>query len=72
MDDYTGSLDAVGIPHLLLDVDAIAERWPQFALPDGTVGLYQERGSIVPAGPGTALMQSLAAGTARCCATGRR
>ena len=62
MDDYTGSLDAIGIPHLLLDPVEIAGRWPQFSLPDGTVGLYQERGSIVPAGPATALMQSLAAG----------
>jgi sarcosine oxidase len=58
--DYTGSLDAIGIPHLLLDPDGVAERWPQFRLPDGTVALYQERGSIVPAGPGTALMLALA------------
>jgi len=61
MADYTGSLDAIGIPHLLLDPGEVAARWPVFALPDGTVALYQERGSIVPAGPGTALMQSLAA-----------
>jgi sarcosine oxidase len=62
LDDYTGSLDRIGIPHLLLDVHEIAARWPQFDLPHATVGLYQERGSIVPAGPGTALMQSLATG----------
>ena len=58
--DYAGSLDAIGIPHLLLDRAEIADRWPQFSLPDGTVALYQERGSIVPAGPGTALMLALA------------
>jgi sarcosine oxidase len=58
--DYTSSLDEVGIDHELLDVDAITARWPQFALPAGTVGLYQERGAIVPAGPGTAAMQDLA------------
>ncbi|GAB2454921.1 N-methyl-L-tryptophan oxidase [Nocardioides hungaricus] len=60
MIDYTSSLDEVGIGYELLDVAAIGERWPQFALPAGTVGLYQERGAIVPAGPGTAAMQEQA------------
>ncbi|MGB0100394.1 MAG: N-methyl-L-tryptophan oxidase [Nocardioides sp.] len=60
MIDYTTALTEVEIPYELLDVDAIAARWPQFSLPDGTVGLYQERGAIVPAGPGTATMQELA------------
>ena len=45
----------------LLDVAEIGRRWPQFSLPAGTVGLYQDRGAIVPAGRGTALMQKLAA-----------
>ncbi len=58
--DYTTSLAEVGIAHELLDVDEIGRRWPQFRLPDGTVGLFQSRGAIVPAGPGTALMQELA------------
>jgi sarcosine oxidase len=58
--DYTESLTEVGIGFELLDVDAIGERWPQFSLPTGTVGLYQERGAIVPAGPGTSVMQDLA------------
>ena len=60
--DYTGSLTDVGIDHELLDRDEIRTRWPQFALPGGTVGLFQARGAIVPAGPGTALMQALATG----------
>ena len=60
--DYTASLTEVGIDFELLDVDAIGERWPQFALPAGTVGLFQERGAIVPAGPGTAVMRDLACG----------
>ena len=60
MDDYTASLTDVGIPFELLDVPEIARRWPQFALPTGTVGLYQSRGAIVPAGRGTVLMQKLA------------
>ena len=60
MEDYTASLDQVGIVHELLDVAEIGRRWPQFSLPTGTVGLYQDRGAIVPAGRGTALMQKLA------------
>ena len=60
MDDYTSSLADVGIPFELLDVAEIARRWPQFSLPPGTVGLYQERGAIVPAARTTALMQQLA------------
>ena len=61
MDDYTASLDEVGIVHELLDVAEIGRRWPQFSLPAGTNGLYQDRGAIVPAARGTALMQKLAA-----------
>src|SRR6478736_9143618 len=60
MDDYVASLDQVGIPFELLTVDAIADRWPQFRLPAGTVGLFQDRGAIVPAGRGTRVMQQLA------------
>ena len=59
IDDYTCALDAVGIGYELLDCDAIAARWPQFALPAGTVGLFQERGrSCRP--PGHRAMQELA------------
>jgi sarcosine oxidase len=61
MEDYTASLDEVGIVHELLDVAEMGRRWPQFSLPGGTIGLYQDRGAIVPAGRGTALMQKLAA-----------
>lgn len=59
--DYVDSLTAEAIPHELLDVAAIRARWPQFSLPDGTVGLFQARGAIVPAARGTAAMQRLAA-----------
>ncbi|MEQ6900798.1 N-methyl-L-tryptophan oxidase [Nocardioides sp. YIM 152588] len=62
MIDYTDALTEVGVPFELLDVAEIEARWPQFTLPEGTVGLYQERGAIVPAGPGTAAMQELARG----------
>lgn len=60
MADYVDSLTEVGIDFELLDVDGVHERWPQFRLPEGTVGLFQERGAIVPAGRGTRLMQQLA------------
>jgi sarcosine oxidase len=55
--DYVESLMAEEIEHELLDTDAIRERWPQFVLPEGTVGLFQSRGAIVPAGRGTAALQ---------------
>ena len=48
--DYARSLDDVGIEHALLARRDIAARWPQFVLPEGTVGLVQERAAIVPAG----------------------
>ena len=60
IDDYTTSMSARGVTYEPLDRGGIAARWPQFAVPDGTVGLYQERGSIVPAGRGTAAMQAQA------------
>ncbi|MGL5827298.1 MAG: N-methyl-L-tryptophan oxidase [Nocardioides sp.] len=61
MVDYTSSLTAVGIDHLTLDADEIISRWPQFRVPEQTVGLFQPRGAIVPAGRGTAVMQQRAA-----------
>jgi sarcosine oxidase len=58
--DYVGSLREVGIGFEELDVAEIRRRWPQFQPPAGTLGLYQERGAIVPAARGTAAMQRLA------------
>ncbi len=60
IDDYTTSMAAHDVAYEALDRAAIAVRWPQFAVPDDTVGLYQQRGSIVPAGRGTAVMQTQA------------
>jgi sarcosine oxidase len=59
--DYVDSLREVGIPFEELTVDQIRARWPQFQPPPGTLGLFQERGAIVPAARGTAAMQRLAA-----------
>ena len=58
MSTYTSSLDAHGIPYEL--IDDVHARWPIFTPPAGTIGLYQERSSIVPAALGTATMQRLA------------
>ena len=58
--DYTSSLDAVGVPYEVLDRAGVAERWPQFQLPDGTLALFQERTAIVPAARGTAAMAARA------------
>jgi sarcosine oxidase len=59
-DDYVASMREVGIAFEELDTEEIRSRWPQFRPPDGTTGLFQERGAIVPAARGTAAMQRLA------------
>jgi sarcosine oxidase len=58
--DYTGSMAAVGVDFDVLAAEDIADRWPQFTVPDGTVGIYQRRGSIVPAARGTSTLQRMA------------
>ena len=59
-DAYVASLREVGIAFEELDVDQIRRHWPAFRPPAGTLGLFQERGAIVPAARGTAAMQRLA------------
>lgn len=56
IEDYTSSLDAHDIAYDVLDVDAVASRWPAFTLPEGTVAVHQARTGIVPAARGTAAM----------------
>ncbi|MFM8597728.1 MAG: N-methyl-L-tryptophan oxidase [Mycobacterium sp.] len=56
IDDYASSMAALGVGFEVLDAVTVAERWPAFALPDGTVALYQSRTGIVPAAAGTAAM----------------
>jgi sarcosine oxidase len=60
MEDYTTSMSARGVAHEVLDRAGIAARWPQFTLPEGSVGLFQQRGAIVPAARGTAALQEQA------------
>ena len=60
IEDYTDAMRALDVEFEELGATDVGQRWPQFAVPDGTVGLYQARGSIVPAGRGTQTMQELA------------
>jgi monomeric sarcosine oxidase len=60
VDDYATSMSASGVEYETLDSAQVHRRWPQFCVPGGTVALYQDRGSIVPAARGTAAMQRLA------------
>jgi monomeric sarcosine oxidase len=60
VDDYTTSMSALEVQYETLDGTDIQRRWPQFAVPPDTVGLYQARASIVPAARGTATMQAQA------------
>jgi sarcosine oxidase len=59
-DDYTASMDTVGIAYEALHATEVTRRWPAFRLPEGTLALYQANASIVPAARGTAVMQDLA------------
>jgi sarcosine oxidase len=58
--DYTQSMDEVGIDYEALDADDVMGRWPQLRVPAGTLGLFQQDGSIVPAGRTTAVLQEQA------------
>lgn len=60
VDDYASSMSTHGVKYETLDAAEVQHRWPQFSVPAETVGLYQERGSIVPAARGTAVIQGLA------------
>ena len=58
--DYTQSMDEVGIAYEALDAYRLQARWPQLRVPDGTLGLFQTAGSIVPAARTTATLQDRA------------
>lgn len=49
MDHYVNSLRACGVDHEVLGATEIMERWPQFALTDDIVGLFQTSGGIAAA-----------------------
>jgi sarcosine oxidase len=61
---YTTSLDAERVPYEWIDGAEIRRRWPAFAagslVTDDVMGVYSPQTGIVPAGPGTKVMQELA------------
>lgn len=57
---YAEALRAQDISFEVLETRHVHDRWPMFNPPDGTLGLYQSRGSIVPAARGTAAIQACA------------
>ena len=61
---YTASLDAEHVPYEWIDGAEIRRRWPAFAageiVTDDVMGVYSPQTGIVPAGPGTQVMQQLA------------
>jgi sarcosine oxidase len=58
--DYTAAMSACNVAYEVLDEAEIRRRWPQFRVPVGTLGLFQERASIVPAGTSTSILQAMA------------
>jgi sarcosine oxidase len=49
MDDYTGSLDAVGVGYEWMDAGEAMRRWPQWRLGDDVRVMYQEASAIAAA-----------------------
>jgi sarcosine oxidase len=49
VNDYTDSLEEVGVPFETLDTAEILRRWPPFRLTEDIQGIYQAAGGIAPA-----------------------
>jgi sarcosine oxidase len=58
LDDYAASMDAVGVPYSGLSAAEVAQRWPAWELPDGTVALFQADTGIVAAERATAALRA--------------
>jgi len=58
--DYTGSMDAAGVPYEALDAGEIMRRWPPFRLTDDIHGLFQPESGIAMAARGNAAHQRVA------------
>lgn len=54
LSNYSGSMDAAGVPYERLDGAEIRRRWPQFAVGDEIHGLYQPESGIAMAARGNA------------------
>ncbi len=60
LSNYSGSLDAAGVPYERLDAGEIMRRWPQWRLDDPIHGLFQAEGGIAMAAQGNAAHVRLA------------
>jgi len=58
--NYSGSMDAAGVPYEQLDAGEIRRRWPQFAVTDDIHGLFQAESGIAMAARGNAAHLRLA------------
>jgi monomeric sarcosine oxidase len=54
LSNYSGSMDAAGVPYERLDASEIRRRWPQFAVTDDIHGLFQPESGIAMAARGNA------------------
>jgi sarcosine oxidase len=61
VEDYTTSMAAEGVPFEVLAAADVTTRWPSMRVADGTVALWQEDTSVVPAGRTTTVLHRLAA-----------
>jgi monomeric sarcosine oxidase len=60
MADYTGSLDAEGVPYESLDGAEVRRRWPQWQVPDDVTAVFQARGGLADPFRGNAAHRRLA------------
>jgi sarcosine oxidase len=58
--DYSGSMDAAGVPYEALDAAEIMRRWPQFRLSEEIHGLFQPESGIAMAARANATHQRMA------------
>ena len=58
--NYSGSMDAAGVPYESLDAREIMRRWPPFRLTDDIHGLFQPESGIAMAAKGNAAHQRVA------------
>jgi sarcosine oxidase len=58
--NYSGSMDAAGVPYETLDAGEIMRRWPPFRLSDDIHGLYQPESGIAMAARANATHQRMA------------
>jgi sarcosine oxidase len=58
--NYSGSMDAAGVPYETLDAGEIMRRWPPFRLSEDVRGLYQPESGIAMAAKANAIHQRMA------------